>query len=151
MQKLWTIAAVLVAVSFLGLGTLKAEDDKKKGKRKRPSPEQIIKKLDTDKNGTLSVEEFLKSPRIKDEAKGKAIFKRWDANENGQVCAKELGAALKKMRKAHKKGDRKKGDRKKGDRKKGEHKKGEHKKAAAKKECPKKAAAKKECSKKKKD
>jgi len=132
MQKVWTIVAVAVAISFLGLGSLQAQDEKKKQKRKRPSAEQVIKKLDTDKNGTLSLEEFLKSPRIKDEERGKKIFAKWDGNSDGQVCAKELDAAFKKMREARKKGE----------------KKGGEKKAEAKKGCDKKSEAKKGCDKK---
>jgi len=128
MRRLWTMAAVMVAVSFLGVGLLQAADAPKKGEHKRPSPEQIIKKLDTDGNGTLSLEEFSKSRRFKDNAeRAKNAFERMDTDKNGQVCVKELEAAFKRHREHHK----------------GEHKKGPAK--GEKKECPKKGEQKKEC------
>jgi len=99
MRKLWTVAAVMVAVSFLSVSFLRAEDAPKKEQAKRPSPEQIFKKLDADGNGTLDVAELTKSPRIKEEAKAKEILAKWDANKDGKVCIKEFSEALKKGQK----------------------------------------------------
>lgn len=120
MRRLWIMAAAMVAVSFLAAGLLRADDAPKKKEHKRPSPEQIIKKLDTDESHTLSLEEFSKSPRFKDNAEGaKKAFMRMDANKDGQVCVKELTEAFKKHHEHHK----------------GEGKKGAPK--GEKKECPK--------------
>jgi len=126
MSRLWTMAAAFVAVSFLGAGLLRADDAPKKKEHKRPTAEQIVKKLDTDENGTLSLDEFSKSRRLKDDAeKAKKIFEKIDADKDGQVSAKELAEAFKRHREHHK----------------GHHHKGDHKKAEGKgekKECPKK-------------
>jgi len=108
MRRLWTMAAVMVAVSFLGVGFLQAADAPKKREHKRPSPEQIIKKLDTDGNGTLSLDEFSKSRRFKDNAeRAKKVFTRMDTNKDSQVCAKELAEAFKRHREHHKGGHKK--------------------------------------------
>jgi len=131
MRRLWTMAAVAVAFSFLGVGLLQADDAHKKGEHKRPTPEQIIKKLDTDGNGTLTLDEFSKPPWFKDNAeKAKEVFGKMDTDKNGQVCAKEFGEAIKRHREHHK------GETKKGDHHKHDHYKGEAKKGDQKKECP---------------
>lgn len=77
----------------------------REGKRK-PNPEKIFKKFDTDANGSISLDEF-KAHRMKDESKAELIekrFARMDADENGEVDMAEFKKALAKMkgRKAHK-------------------------------------------------
>ena len=124
MSKLWSTLVVLTVVAIAG-SVFAADAPKKKGERKRPSAEQIFKKLDADKDGKITAEELVKSPRIKDEAKAKEVLGRWDTNKNGSVCVKELTAAFAKHRHHDKKG----GD---------------------KKDAPKKGGPKKECDKKKK-
>ena len=98
MRKLWTIVAVMVAVSFIGLNLASAEDaPKKKGEHKRPPIKEIFKKLDTNEDGGICVKELEKSSHIDGEKKAKEILGKWDANKDGKVCIKELAAALKKI------------------------------------------------------
>lgn len=111
MSKLWSAAAILAVVAFVG-SAYAADAPKKKGdgERKRPSAEQIFKKLDGDKDGKLTVAELKASSRIGDKAE--ATLAKWDTDKNGTVCVKEFGAAFAK-RHAERKGGEKKGDHKK--------------------------------------
>jgi len=143
MRKFWSTMMVLAVVGVIGVGSAFADDAPKKGekKRERPSLEQIFKKLDADSDGSLTVAELAKSPRLKgDEAKAKAIIEKMDGNEDGKVCGKEFAGYIKKMHARH----HKHGEHKKGEHKRGEHKRGERKERE--KEC-KKPEAKKECKK----
>lgn len=135
MRKLWTIVAVMVAVSFIGLNFASAEDaPKKKGEHKHPPIKKIFKKLDANSDGGICVKELEKSPHIDGEKKAAEVLKKWDGNKDGKICGKEFATALKKIHAHHKKGgDQKKAEHKKGDKKKAGHKKGEHKKGAHKK------------------
>ena len=138
MSRFLSSVVLLAVASVVGLGSAFAADAKKgeKKERKRPSAEAIFKKLDADKDGKLTAEELVKSPRISDDAKAKEVVGRMDTNKDGSVCVKEFAAALQKRHAAHsKEGGHKKHDHKKGDHKKGDHKKGDHKKGE-KKECP---------------
>jgi Ca2+-binding EF-hand superfamily protein len=68
-----------------------------KGKTGPPPPEQVIERLDTDQNGTIS----------QDEATGPMAkrFEKIDANEDGEVDAGELKAA-RERRKDKEKGEK---------------------------------------------
>jgi len=107
MSKLWFAMVFGIVVAFVS--SVYAADAPKKDGHKRPSPEQIFKKLDKDGNGTLSVEELKANPRLKDKAE--EIFKRWDANKDGKVCCKEFGEAFAKR---HHGGEHHRGEHKKG-------------------------------------
>jgi len=120
MSRFLSSVVLLAVASVVGLGSAFADDAKKgeKKERKRPSAEAIFKKLDADKDGKLTAEELVKSPRISDEAKAKEIIGRMDTNKDGSVCVKEFAAALQKRHAARdKEGGRKKGDGKKGEKK----------------------------------
>jgi hypothetical protein len=71
-----TAAALVGGVSAGLVYGQEAGKDKKQGERARPNAEQIFKRLDTNNDGKLVLDEFLKSPRVKDEAKGKEMFNR---------------------------------------------------------------------------
>jgi hypothetical protein len=63
------------------------------GKGKRPNPEEIFKKLDADADGSMTLDEFKKSPMAqKDEAKAEEIYKKIDANSDGSVTLEEFKA-----------------------------------------------------------
>ena len=62
-----------------------------------PSPEQLMKDLDKNKDGVLSEEEFLASPHLSNKEFGKEIFKRIDANHDGKITLQELKDAHARM------------------------------------------------------
>ncbi|MFZ5833393.1 MAG: EF-hand domain-containing protein [Planctomycetota bacterium] len=96
------LASVFVALAVIALvaGNTYAQEEKGKGKRGAMG-EEAFKKLDTDKNGTLSLEEFLKSPRAEEnKERAEGMFKRMDANSDGEVSFDEFKAAAEKMRDA---------------------------------------------------
>ena len=113
MLKSWSSVLVLALAGCVGLSSALADDaPKKKEGKKKPSAEQIVKKLDANEDGKLSVEELVKSPRIKDEARAKKMVERMDADKDGAISAEEFKKAFKKHRgphrRHHKKGDGKK-------------------------------------------
>lgn len=62
-------------------------------KHQRPNPEEIFKKLDTNKDGAVSLDEFKAGPRAqKDPAKAEEIYKKIDANSDGKVTLEEFKA-----------------------------------------------------------
>ena len=71
-----------------------AEGGKKKGP---PSPEQMMKTLDKDGNGSISKEEFLASPGAKkDAAKAEERFGKMDKNKDGSLSKEEITPKPKK-------------------------------------------------------
>lgn len=101
MKKILTMATV--AVVGLAVGISHAEDEKGKGKGKgKGDPakraEMLIKKLDTDGNGTVSKDEFAAGP-MASKAKEKGgdagvdkFFGRLDKNSDGELDKEELSA-----------------------------------------------------------
>lgn len=87
--------------------------------KKRPDPEKIFKKLDSDGNGSVSLEELKASHKgQKDPAKAEEVFKKIDADSNGSISEQEF--------KAHAPGHCEKGGGKGGKGGKGGGKKGKH-------------------------
>ena len=105
MKKILTVAAALVAGITFGLeaaeGDKKGKDGEGKGKgdpAKRA--EMMLEKLDTDKSGTISMEEFEASPMAaKMKKKGGEgaigkIFAVRDKDGDGELSKKELAAPV---------------------------------------------------------
>lgn len=111
MKKLITIlAALAVSVSFAS-----AADEAKKAEKKAGGGEERFKKLDTNGDGFISLDELKASPAgAKDPAKAEAMLKAKDKDGDGKLSAEEFNAG------GGKKGDAPKGEPKKGDAKKGE-------------------------------
>ena len=62
-------------------------------KRERQNPEEAFKKLDTNGDGSLSLDEFKAGPRgLKDPAKAEEIFKKMDKDSDGKVTLEEFKA-----------------------------------------------------------
>jgi Ca2+-binding EF-hand superfamily protein len=98
MSKLWSCVLVFTLAAFVAVtGVFAADAPKKKEGRKRPSPEQIFKKLDGNQDGKLTVDELAKSRRINgDEAKAKEVLGKMDTNKDGSVCLEEFTKAFEK-------------------------------------------------------
>lgn len=97
--SLMTLALALVT----GIAMAAEGDKPKKGEAKKPGgadptkrAEMILGKLDTDKNGSISKEEFAAGPMAKraqgDQTKIDAAFGRMDKNGDGAITKEELAA-----------------------------------------------------------
>ncbi len=57
----------------------------------RPNPEEIFKKLDTNNDGSLSLDEFKAGPRAQKEPdKAEAAFKKMDKDNDGKLTLEEF-------------------------------------------------------------
>jgi hypothetical protein len=96
MKLILTLTALFVSASL----AMAADEAKKpaegKGEGKRPSPEEFFKKLDANGDGSLSKDEYLASPRAKqDPAKGAENFGKMDKDGDGKLTKEEFAAAAK--------------------------------------------------------
>lgn len=97
MKSITSILAILALAATVNA----AEGDAKKpegGKKKSPpNPEQMMKTLDKDGNGSISKEEFLASPGAKkDAAKAEERFGKMDKNKDGSLSKEEITPKPKK-------------------------------------------------------
>ena len=95
MKKTTTLATV-VAVTLMGSALCQAQDAPKKA----PNPQQKFEKLDADKNGSVSSDEF--KANAKDPAKADKQFAKLDADKNGSLSLEEFSAAKPKKPKKKK-------------------------------------------------
>lgn len=96
MKTTITLLSALALATSLSFGQ-DQPDGPQKGPRgpggpgQRPNPEEMFKKLDTNNDGTVSLDEFKASPiGQKDAAKAEELFKKLDANADGGVTLEEL-------------------------------------------------------------
>lgn len=103
MKLIMTLTALFVSASL----ATAADEPKKgegKGDGKRPNPEEIFKRLDSNSDGSVSKDEYMAGPRAKqDPAKGAENFTKLDKDKDGKLTKEEFAAGMGK-------GDRKKGD-----------------------------------------
>jgi Ca2+-binding EF-hand superfamily protein len=79
---------IILTALFLGASLAIAAD---KGDKK--DPEAILKSLDTNKDGSVSKEEYLASKKAqKDPAKAGKRFEKADANKDGKLSKEEFGS-----------------------------------------------------------
>lgn len=61
------------------------------GDRPRPNPEEMFKKMDTNGDGSVSLEEFKENPRAKENPdRATEAFKRMDKDNDGKVTLEEF-------------------------------------------------------------
>ena len=64
------------------------------GEKPKRDPAKMIEKLDTNKDGAISLEEFKAGPKgKKDPVKAEEFFKKLDKDGNGSVSAEEMAGA----------------------------------------------------------
>lgn len=82
------------ALSILAIATTCSFAQDAPKKRERPTPEAAFKKLDTNSDGSLSLEEFKASPMgKKNPEKAEAAYKKMDADSKDGVSLEEFKAA----------------------------------------------------------
>lgn len=89
-MKIWfqTLGVLAIASTV----TFAEEAPKKEGKKK-PDPAKAFAKLDTDSNGSISLDEFKASPKgAKDPAKAEKAFAKMDADSSGGISLEEFSA-----------------------------------------------------------
>ncbi|MDF1825167.1 MAG: EF-hand domain-containing protein [Verrucomicrobiales bacterium] len=103
MKKILILATVIVSGMALGLAQAEEGDKGGKGKGKGGDPaaraDAMLKKLDTDGSGGISLEEFAAAPKP-EKAKGKEgmldkMFAARDTNSDGELDKAELSAPRK--------------------------------------------------------
>jgi hypothetical protein len=115
MSKWCSIVLVLVIATAVGVGSLYAADTPpQKSEGKRPSAEQMFKRLTGDESGKteLTLEKYVNNPRNKDDAakdRAKQGFARMDTDKNGTVSLEEFKKYYEQRAGAGKKGGGKKG------------------------------------------
>ncbi len=96
------ITSLLAILALSAVTVIAADGDapkKPEGDKGKPkmNPEELLKKLDTDKDGKVSKAEWLASPQAKkDEAKATERFGKFDKNSDGFLNLEELTPKKKK-------------------------------------------------------
>ncbi len=90
------IITTLCILALSAAVSLQAGEKKKpaEGGAAKATPEEHFKKLDTDKDGSLSLAEFQAGKP--DAAKAEAAFKKLDTNSDGKLSLEEFSAHHKK-------------------------------------------------------
>ncbi len=92
-QSMKRTLSILSALAFASTLAFAADKPAAPPPGGHPKPEEVFKKLDTDDSGTVSLKEFLASPRAqKDPAKAKESFKKMDRAGNGELTLEEFKA-----------------------------------------------------------
>ncbi len=88
------ILTSIIAVAALSFAVNAADDAKpKKGEGKKPDPEAMFKKLDSNSDGSISLDEWKAGPAgKKDAAKAEEIFKKKDKDGDGKLTKEEAAA-----------------------------------------------------------
>ena len=108
MKIILTLGALLLSATV----ALAAEGDKPKkppgeGDRPRLNPEEMFKKLDSNNDGSISKEEYLASPRAKENAeRAEKSFAARDKDKDGKLSKEEFTARPEGGRKPGEGGDR---------------------------------------------
>lgn len=84
-----TLGIMVIAASL----TYGQEADGPKKRHKQPDPEKVFKHLDSNSDGSISLEEFKAGPRAqKNPEKAEEIFKKIDTDSSGGISFEEFKA-----------------------------------------------------------
>ena len=98
MKNVFKVALALALVFGLSNHVMAEAEGKKECKKKKVCIVSKFKKLDEDKNGSLSLAEFGKCAGDKCENGKKKLFSKLDKNEDGQLSLEEFKAIKKKCK-----------------------------------------------------
>ncbi|GGK25919.1 hypothetical protein GCM10007962_20250 [Yeosuana aromativorans] len=90
-MKFNSLTIVILALGLIGFTQANAQN-------KKPDPQKMFNSIDTNKDGSISLEEF-KAKKRKQEVKPEVLEKRYahmDADNNGSVTLEEFKAGLAK-------------------------------------------------------
>jgi Ca2+-binding EF-hand superfamily protein len=90
--------ALISALALPAFAADDAKDGDKKPAKKRPTPEAVFKKKDTNADGFLSKDEFV--AKMKDAEKAAKAFTRKDKDGDGKLSLDEFKPKLKKKKDA---------------------------------------------------
>jgi Ca2+-binding EF-hand superfamily protein len=86
MKRSWVAALAIVCLVGLS-GAVSAQEEPQ---QKKKSPEKTFAKLDTDGNGSLSLEEYVGKKEGDAVAKAEANFKKLDKDSDGSLTLEEF-------------------------------------------------------------
>jgi Ca2+-binding EF-hand superfamily protein len=92
----WLLAFAVTVV--IGLGAAQAQDSKKPPKKPHKTVEEIFKAKDTNQDGKLSKEEYMKDVPEARKAAMEKRFTAMDTDKDGFVTPEEMKAAFEKMK-----------------------------------------------------
>ena len=93
MKSLLLSVLLVPAIAMAAPGDKPKRPGKGGGEGGKPNPEEAFKKLDTNADGSVSLDEFKAGPRgKKDPAKAEEIFKKIDKDSDGKVTLEEFKA-----------------------------------------------------------
>ena len=96
------LVTALCSLALFGAVSLQAADEPKKPAAEKPkvNPEDRFKEADTNKDGSLSKEEYAAAFGKKDAAKAEERFKALDKNADGKLSVEEFKARPEKKKEA---------------------------------------------------
>ena len=99
-----SVLLTLLAVPFLAVSVHAQDKPGKPGKPEKPKmdPAEMFKKLDTNSDNSLSLEEFKAGPRwAKNPEKAEGAFKKRDKDSDGKITLEEFTAKPEKPEAPH--------------------------------------------------
>ena len=94
------LIALMMGTCLMMVGSLADAKDKNKagGPKKKPSPQEVFNRLDTDGNGQLSLDEVKGDKHAKSPEQAETRFSKMDADGDGNVTLEEFKAFIEHKR-----------------------------------------------------